>query len=327
MRLRIVYLLIGVGAAAAPCSASSLLKAVPVPRGSEEGFTVSIENPTTIDVASASFEAVPIVAGIPGVYVLESAGSTSCDVQNGILGSGATVVLTAAPVPARSRVNCSFHVHRSLLSDTPADLDFKPAAGSPPGVHLSESEWAFGPLLDLSLEVEQIHPFPSVGASTGFMRVLVRNTSPWNVEDANFGYCQTFALAPFTLDNAVQGGCDDATWGPTCFATGAPSVQFEMKSLLPGETRSCVLRATASTPLVEPIRYGISLVEMYLDGDEMLQDYDRRNDDATLEIAPIGGAARAADVSLSSPALALLTVVLLALGVVCARTSRPTSSR
>jgi hypothetical protein len=66
---------------------------------------------------------------------------------------------------------------------------------------------------------------------------------------------------------------------------------------------------------------------MYLDGDEMLQDYDRRNDDATLEIAPIGGAARAADVPLSSPALALLTVVLLALGVVCARTSRPTSSR
>jgi hypothetical protein len=50
----------------------------------------------------------------------------------------------------------------------------------------------------------------------------------------------------------------------------------------------------------------------------MLQDFDRGNDDAILEIAPIGGAGAPVAVTLSSAAFAMLIGFLLTLGAVAA---------
>lgn len=286
-------------------------------------FTVSIVNPTANDAASAAFESVPIASD----YVLESLSSPTCEVQNGALGSGATVVLSVAPVPARSTVDCILKMHRSPLSEWPAVLEFTPSANSPADVSLSDIEWVFGPVLDLSLQVEQVPPFPSIGERTGLVRVTVHNTGPWYVDQVDFGYCQDVALAPFTLDNALPDGCADALRGPYCWAVGGPSVQFGMTELSPGETKSCLLRATATEPLIELVRFGIAMVDdILLQGDEFLQDYDDDNDQDILEIAPIRGAEQSVAVPVSSWVTVMLIGIFLACGAPAAERVRGSRS-
>jgi hypothetical protein len=261
----------------------------------------------------------PIVSIIPGAYVLESLSSPMCEIQNGILDPWTAVVLSAPTVRAHSTVICSLKIRRSPTSDGLAGMDFKPSANSPPEIYLSDSDWIFGPILDLSLHIEQIQPFPAIGERVGFVRVEVHNTGPWFVDEVNFGYCQTFGFAPFTLENSLPDGCAEASRGPCCFAVGGPSVEFGITQLSPGESKSCVLRVTANNPLIEPIRFGVSRVDdAYLVRDEMLQDFDRGNDDAILEIAPIGGAGAPVAVTLSSAAFAMLIGFLLTLGAVAA---------
>lgn len=310
----VIWAFVSVAALGIPCKAFALAKSIL--RNGDAIFTVSIVNPTTNNAVSVAFESIPIVSSVPGVYVLESLSSPTCEIQNGVLGTGATVVLSVALVPAHSTVNCSLKMSRSPTSDFFVGLEFNPSANSPKDISLSDTDWVFGPILDLSLRVEQIRPFPNIGDRTGLVRVTVHNSGLWYLHEVSFGYCQTFGLAPFTLDNALPDGCADANYGPTCWAVGAPSVRFSITALSPGETKSCVLRATANEPLVEPIRFGISMVNdiPYLEGDEFLQDYDHHNDQATLEIAPISDAGRPAAVPLSSSVIATLIGIFLTFG-------------
>jgi hypothetical protein len=289
----------------------------PLPRGGETIFTVYIVNATGIDLPSVEFESDPVVS--PDAYVLESLRPDACEVQNGVLAEGLTVVLRAAPVLAHSTINCPLRIRRSPSSDSPAALVFRPSSGSPSGVSLSDNDWAFGPLLDVSLHVEQIPPFPAVGERTGFVRITVHNDGPWYVDSVTFGYCQDFVLAPFALDNAINDGCDDGGHGPICWQTG-PSVEFSMSAFSPGETKSCVLRATADKPLVGPIEFPIGLVDYFhLEGDEILQDYDSSNDQTSLVIAPMGGAQPEVAAPISRNAIVALIALLSWLGASAAR--------
>jgi hypothetical protein len=157
-----------------PCEAFDLVE--PLSPGGETLFTVSVANPTTSSIASVSFESSPVVA--PGAYVLESWSSPICEIQNGVLDEHVPVVLSIAPLPARSTVHCSLKMRRLPTSDGPAGLGFEPSASTPTGISLSAFDWVFGPVMDLSLHVEQIRPLPTVGERTGFVRVSVHNTGP-----------------------------------------------------------------------------------------------------------------------------------------------------
>lgn len=319
-RLSVVCVLVSIAAVGLPYEAFALDR--PLHRGEETLFAISIVNPTNSD-ESVAFESLPIVSITPGMYVLQSLNPTVCEIQNGVLDTSVPVVLSAPTVRAHSTVSCSLKMHRSQMSDGPASLDFKPSANSSPAIYLSDSDWTFGPILDLSLHIEQIQPFPAIGERVGFVRVTVHNTGPWFVDEVNFGYCQTFGFAPFTLENSLPEGCAKASRGPWCFDVGGPSVEFGITQLSPDETKSCVLRVTANEPLVDPIRFGVSRVDdAYLQGDELLQDFDRSNDDATLQISPIGGAGAPVAVTLSSAAFAILMGFLLTLGAVVAERVR-----
>lgn len=308
---RVIRLLLFAAVCLPPCTVFALVE--PLPRGGEAIFTVYIVNAAGIDLPSVEFESNPVVS--PDAYVLESLKPDACEVQNGVLTEGLTVVLRAAPVLAHSTVNCPLRMRRSASSDWPAGLTFNPSLNVPAGVALSDSDWVFGPILDLSLQAEQIPPFPDVGERTGYVRITAHNEGPWYVDDVTFGYCQDFVLAPFVLDNAIPGGCDDGGHGPACFETGAPSVEYSMHGFSSGETKSCVLRVTANDPLVGPVGFGISLVDRYhLEGDEILQDYDHRNDKTSLIMAPISGAQPVVAAPISRGAIAMLVALLLWLG-------------
>lgn len=229
LRRRLPHLFSLLAAAGAPCHAFDLVK--PLSRGGEAAFTVSITNSTSDDVPSVAFESIPIVGITPGLYVLESLSSPTCQIQNVMLDPSVPVTLSAAPVPARSTVHCSLKMRRSLSSDGPAGLEFKPSANTPPNISLSSIDWIFGPVMDLSLQVEQIRPLPLVGEQVGFVRVAVHNTGPWPIHQVNFGYCQDLYQAPFELENSLPNGCADAGYGPTCWAVGPPAVQFSIEGL------------------------------------------------------------------------------------------------
>jgi hypothetical protein len=312
-------LLVSIAAVDAPCKAFDLVE--PLPPGGETIFTVSVANSTASNVAPVLFEATPIVAS--GTYALESQSSPTCEIQNGTLDAIVPVVLSIATVPARSTVHCSLKMRRLSTSDGPAALAFKPSSSTAAGISLSSIDWVFGPVVDLSLDVEQIQPFPTIGELTGFVRVTIHNTGPWQIDQVNFGYCQDLALAPFELDNALPDGCADAGYGPFCWAVGEPAVQFSIVGLAPGETKSCVLRATAHEPLIEPIRFGMSMVDdVYVEGDELVHDFDHGNDDATLEIAPASSEQVSFAVPVSSAAVAALIAILLTLGAAAAKRLR-----
>jgi len=140
------------------------------------------------------------------------------------------------------------------------EAGFEPASYLPPGITLSDTNWIVGPIADLSIESQQVDPFPLSGNQIGFVKITVGNKGPWDVKHADFGYCQDSALAPFTLNSDVPGGCGAAQSGPACFATGAPSVQFGVGSLAAQQTKSCVLRVTANAPVTASIGFPLFLV-------------------------------------------------------------------
>jgi hypothetical protein len=210
LRRRVVWLLVLIAIVDTPCKAFDLVE--PLSPGGETIFTISVANPTGSNVASVSFESSPIVA--PGAYVLESQSSPTCEIQNGVLDEHVPVVLSIAPLPARSTVHCSLRMRRSPTSDGPAGLGFEPSASTPTGISLSAFDWVFGPVVDLSLHVEQIPPLLMIGERISFVRVSVHNTGPWYIDQVNFGYCQDLVLAPFEPDNALPDGCADAGYSP-----------------------------------------------------------------------------------------------------------------
>ncbi len=165
-------------------------------------FTVSIVTVSVNGVASVAFESIPVVnAFLPGAYVLESLNSPSCEIQNGVLDASVPVVLSVAPIPARSTVTCSLKMSRSLTSDQPAGLGIRTLGDHAGRYLLVECRLVVRTVVDLSLHVEQIQPLPAVGERIGFVRVAVHNTGPWYIDQVNFGYCQDLVVAPFELDN------------------------------------------------------------------------------------------------------------------------------
>ena len=60
--------------------------------------------------------------------------------------------------------------------------------------------------------------------------------------------------------------------------------------------------------------------DVYVEGDELLFDFDHRNDDATLEIAPASGAQVSVAVPVSPATIAVLTAIPLTLGAAAAAT-------
>lgn len=267
-----------------PAETSAL--ALPLRPGEDATFTLDIRNATNDWVPSASFDAIPIVSASDS-YTLEVADSSSCEIRNGSLEYMVPIELHAGPLPPGSGIRCTLRVIRSAAYEWPTSIDFKPMQDTPGGISLSDPTLLLGPILDVSLHIDQATPFPLPGEREGIVRVSIRNSGPWNINKVNFGYCQDSGLAPFDLDNDLPGGCARADSGPVCAAVGAPSVQFGTAALASGETKSCLLRVTAHAPLTTPVRFGISIVDRFFPvDDQLLQDYDRSNNSAILELAP-----------------------------------------
>jgi hypothetical protein len=311
MELRSIFALLSL-AAAFGCRAACAM-AIDLARGDEATFEVSIVNETASD-APAAFHATPLLYAPAGDYVIDVPDASPCEISNGVLTDGRTFVLSVASVGAHSDVTCALRVHRANTSQRPASLFLQPDPVTPSGVGLGDAAWAFGALTDISLRVSQIAPFPHVGESVGYVRVEAHNAGPSDVGHVDFGYCQDLVIAPFALDNAVPDGCGEAEMGPGCFAVGPPSVQFGFDHLAAGETRSCVLRATALEPLTERIGMGTFLVDSeYAGNDDQVYDFVRDDDNVVISIEPIRGAILAVSTPASSLRSMLATAVLVGL--------------
>lgn len=316
------------GALLSPVAATAFT--LPLQRGDTGTFSVEIWNATPTEIPLAVFEALrPPFAY--DQYTLTVVESPLCELRVGSYDNTLlnAVELAAGPLPANAPIHCTIQVHRPSTSTMAMGLHFTPERSTPAGVTLTDGVWIFGPLTDLSIETVQIAPFPLPGEDTGVVRITIHNAGPWNVENVNFGYCQDTAFAPFGLDNALPGGCLEASAGPTCFSTGGPSVAFGMTAPAPGEARSCLLRATAHEPLSEPIRFGIQIVEghFHFDG-ESPSDIGHANNYATLEIATSAGVGTSVATPVSSTGTLALIALFLLLGVLAigrlAAHSRPT---
>lgn len=284
---------------------------IPLQRGEEKTFTVEIANTTRVDAEEAVFEARPIAA--PDAYTLEPAESGPCNVRNGVLHDPLRVQLRAGPLPALAKIQCRLRMRRSKDSDGPSYLGFEENPPGNPGIRLGDAAWLFGPVMDVSLQAAQLRPYPAPGEREGIIEITVHNSGPWPVDRVDFGYCQDAATAPFELDNQLPGGCLQASFGPTCLAIGPPSVQFGIGELEPGETKSCLLKAVAHEPLRTAVRFEIGIVDFgYLVGDDIVQDFDRGNDAATLQLSPRSGAA---DPAAPVPAIGAWGMLLLGLGL------------
>lgn len=285
---------------------------IPLRRGETATFAVEVVNRSAQPTAAA-FRSEPFDFGTRGGYVVTTVGS-QCRLSGGELGGSGSppVELHVSVIPAGGRVRCTMQVRRAEISSGVAWLHFEGDA-NPPEVELLDTEWNFGSLTNLSFHGKQIAPFPARGESTGMVRVTVANRGPWELDRVDFGACQTFALAPFLLEGNFPGGCEDGN-GPTCLAVGPGAIAFGMHSLAPGETRSCLLRATSYEPLEQPLRFGMGLVTDWglWSGDELIYDYDRDDNDFVIELAPHDPAAVVpAAVPVASNVLLVLLGVLL----------------
>ena len=291
---------------------------LPLHRGEQATFTIIARNPTA-NVAEAAFRSNPVVSGDPGTYTLVVIESPLCEVIGGAMGGfpPPPVEIRFASLPAGSIAPCTLRVQRAADAIWPVTLRFERSTGTPGGIELSDSHWQFGPLVDVSLRSEQVEPFPSLGEHDGLIRIYVTNRSPWDIDRVDFGECQGPSVAPFILDNGFTGGCEQAELGPTCFAVGPPSIQFGISGIRAGETRSCLLRATALEALYQPVRFGLRLLTEFplTSGDEWLFDYDTDNDLAILQLAPRagpGGAVIAVPIDRQSVVAPLGILILLA---------------
>lgn len=293
---------------------------VALQRGETAVFAVEIVNRSAAETG-AVFRSEPFDFGARGGYVVTPIGS-ECRILGGELGGSGSppVELHVSPVPAGSRVRCTLQVRRAELSSGVAWLRFE-ADADQPEVELLDTEWTFGSLTNLSFHSEQVAPFPAPGESTGMVRITIANQGPWAIERVSFGACQTFALAPFLLEGNFPGGCEESN-GQTCLAVGPGSITFGVHSLAPGETRSCLLRATSYEPLEQPLRFGMELVTEWglWSGDELIYDYDRSDNDFVIELAPRDATAAApVAVPAASGFLLGLLGILLASMAACVR--------
>lgn len=301
------------------CRVASAI-AIDLARGEAANFEVSIVNDGASD-APAAFESMPLLYAPAGDYVIDATDASPCQIENGVLADGRMFVLSVASVPAHASLTCELHARRADTSQRPAIMIFQPAAITSPGIRLSDAAWSFGALTDISLRVRQIAPYPRVGESVGYVRVEVRNAGPSDVGHVDFGYCQDLMVAPFALDNALPDGCGEAEMGPSCFAVGPPSVQFGFDRLAAGETRSCVLRATALEPLSGRLAMGTSFVGSEYAGDQdQVYDFRRDNDDAVISIELIAGAISAiATPTASTRSIVAMTTLLALIGLFALR--------
>jgi hypothetical protein len=253
--------LLVVGATAATESGSACAVAVPLAQGADTTFTVEIDNVSSSDITRAYFESLRPVPWAWSEYTVTTLNSPLCSIGNGSIGLLDSVELSAGPIPAHGSASCSIHVHRTAASLYVLELGFQPSANGPANATLNDEAWIIGPLADLSIVARQAGPIPQPDQRLGFIRVTISNRGPLDVQDADFGYCQDSAAAPFVLDGDVSGGCATATSGPICFGDGLPSVQFGVGALAANETKSCLLRVTANAPLVKPVSFPVYLLE------------------------------------------------------------------
>jgi hypothetical protein len=262
---------------------------LPLARGADATFSVVISNSTSSDIPLATFEGLAPLPWVRPEYSVTTLNPTICSIGYGSLNGTLfeSFEISAISLAARSAVTCSIHVHRAALSYYAFEAGFQPASGLSAGVTLSDTSWIFGPVADLSIASQQIDPFPSSGNRIGLVEVTVSNKGPWDIQHADFGYCQDTALAPFILDNGLPGGCGVAQSGPDCFGTGAGSVQFGIGPLAAGQSKSCMLRVTSNAPLTTPIGFPLFLVgEPQSASGEYPADPDPSDNMTTLAIAP-----------------------------------------
>jgi len=269
------------------CYASA--RVIPLAQGADTTFVVTIGNATSSDIPLAVFGGMSLFSPGQTEYSVVVLNPGVCSVGFGTLPGTIfrSFDLSGGPVPAHGSVVCSIQIHRDALSHHALEAGFQPF-NMPPGVTLSDTEWYIGPIADLSIKARQVDPFPRLGQQVGFTRITIRNRGPWDVQHADFGYCQDSVFAPFTLDNNLPNGCGAAYYGPACFATGLPSVQFGVGSLAAGQTKSCLLRVTANEPLTTTIGFPLGFVS-----EPVSLNYERPVDPYTydnmtdLEIAPL----------------------------------------
>lgn len=250
-------------------------------------MVVQVKNPTPNDISRAYFETLQPTSWVWSGYLVEALNSPLCSVGYGNMYFPLnTVQLSVGPISAHSSVSCSIHIHRSDSSLYALGLGFQ-KANPPSGATLSDPGWLVGPLADLSIVTHQVKPIPLRGERVGVVEVSVTNHGPLSVQHGDFGYCQDTYNAPFVLDNEVPNGCGAAYFGPFCFSTGGPSVQFGVGALTPGQSKSCTLRVTANDPLTAPIGFPLFLVgDLQSSSGEYPADPDFGNDMAELVLSP-----------------------------------------
>jgi hypothetical protein len=293
---RSVLLVLGVLVVASSNNASAI--AVAVARGADVTFVVKVNNASSSDIPRAYFDSLMPVPWAWSEYTLTTLDPILCSLGNSSVAGHSAIELSAGPIPAHGSVVCSIGVHRTASSLYALQFGFGSGADSAADATLTDAVWTIGPLADLSLVVRQVDPFPLPGQREGLIEISVSNRGPLDVLDADFGYCQDTFAAPFVLDAALPDGCGVAASGPYCFGTGGPSVEFGVGALAANQTRSCLLRATATAPLFEPVAFPI-----YISGDwqsadgEYPADPDDSNNFGSLVLAahaarpiPVGGA-------------------------------------
>ena len=289
MRARGILLVLIPAATATVVAGHAGAVVVPLPRDADATFAVTISNSTSNDVPLAMFEGLAPPPWVQAEYSVATLNPTICSVGYGSLNGTLfeSFEISATSVAANRSVTCSIGVHRDATSYHAFEAGFQPANYLPPGIVLNDTSWIVGPVADLSIESQQIDPLPLSGSQIGFVKITVGNKGPWDVQQADFGYCQDTALAPFTLNNDVPGGCGVAQSGPVCFATGSPSVQFGVGSLAANQMKSCVLRVTANAPLTAPVGFPLFLVgEPQSSSGEYPADPNPSNNMTELVIAP-----------------------------------------
>jgi hypothetical protein len=289
MRAPSVLLVLAATAAAAVIEGQSSAIVLPLARGGNATIAVTISNSTSNDIPLATFEGLAPLPWVQAEYSFAALTPTVCSVGYGNLDGSLleSFEISTTSLPANSAVVCSIGIHRDASSYHAFETEFQPASYLAPGITTSDASWIIGPVADLSIESRQISPWPLPGSLVGFVRITIGNKGPWDVQHADFGYCQDSVTAPFALDNDVADGCGAAQSGPVCFATGLPSVQFGVGPLAANQTTSCVLRVIANAPLTALIGFPAFLVdEPQSSSGEYPADPDPSDNVTALTVAP-----------------------------------------
>ncbi|HXR62664.1 MAG TPA: hypothetical protein VN720_03845 [Rudaea sp.] len=282
--------------------------AVTVARDADVTFSVEMTNASSSDIPRAHFDSLVPLPWAWSEYTLTTLHSPLCSLGNSSVAGHAAIELSAGPIPAHSSVVCSIGVHRTASSLYALQLAFAPDTNSAAEATLIDAVWAIGPLADLSIAAHQVGPFPAPGQRNGLIKISVSNRGPLDVLDADFGYCQDTAAAPFVVNTDLPGGCAVASSGLYCFDTGGPSVQFGVGSLAANQTKSCLLQITANAPLFEPVSFPVSFAGAWQSADgEYPIDPDDSDNFSSLVLAPRS----ALPVPVGTPLLYLLVCFLL----------------